>query len=263
MRSLGGEVPNWGYAESVLVDGDRVVCTPGGSDGSIVALNKETGEVIWQSGGLTDSAHYSSVIAAEVHGERQYIQLFEKRLAGVSAADGSLRWQVDWPGRTAVIPTPVFHENHVYVTSGYDVGCMLVRIDPGNEVSQVYRNNIMENHHGGVVLLEGHIYGYSDSEGWTCQNFMTGAKVWSERGGLGKGPLTYADGRLYCLEENSGTMVLAGASTSGWEEHGRFKLEAQSDRRSPRGKIWTHPVISGGRLYLRDQEMISCYVLKP
>jgi outer membrane protein assembly factor BamB len=157
MKELGGSTPNWGYTESVLVDGDKVLCTPGGSKGAVAALEKMTGKTIWQSGEFTDDAQYASIIAVDHNGDRQYIQLTMKTLVGVRASDGKVLWKADWPGRTAVIPTPIFHDGHVYVTSGYGVGCMLVKIGPGNQVTKVYDNRVMKNHHGGVLLLDGHI----------------------------------------------------------------------------------------------------------
>jgi len=262
MKEIGGKTPGWGYTESVLVDGNKVICTPGGEKGAIAALDKKNGEPIWQSKDFTDGAQYASIIAADHNGARQYIQLTMKHVVGLAAKDGGVLWTADWPGQTAVIPTPIFHDGHVYVTAGYGVGCKLVKVGANNQVSEVYFNKVMQNHHGGVVLVDGHIYGHSDQGGWTCQNFMTGEKVWAEKNALGKGSVTCADGMLYCLAENNGTAVLAEASPKGWKEHGRFKLEAQSAQRSQRGRIWTHPVVVGGRLYLRDQELLSCYDVK-
>jgi outer membrane protein assembly factor BamB len=120
----------------------------------------------------------------------------------------------------------------------------------------------MKNHHGGVVLVGDYVYGHSDPVGWTCQDFKTGAVVWTERAKLGKGAIAYADGMLYCLDEKNGTVALIEASPKGWAEHGRFTLAPLSTIRSNRGKIWTHPVISNGRLYLRDQDLIHCYAVK-
>ena len=262
MRGFGGKTPGWGYTESVLVDGDKVLCTPGGQKGAIVALNKKSGALLWQSADFTDGAQYSSIIAADHNGSRQYIQLTMQHIVGLSANDGKVLWTSDFPGRTAVIPTPIFHDGHVYVTAGYGVGCKLVKVGPSNQVSDVYFNKVMKNHHGGAILVDGHVYGHSDGSGWVCQNFKTGEEVWAEKSKLGKGAMAYADGRFYCLAENNGTIALIEASSKGWNEHGRFKLEAQSSQRNPQGRIWTHPVISNGRLYLRDQELLSCYDIK-
>jgi len=167
-----------------------------------------------------------------------------------------------FPGRVAVVPTPIVHADCVYVTAGYNAGCKLVKFSPNNQVSDVYENKEMINHHGGVVLAGDYLYGYSDRGGWLCQEFKTGKQIWSEKNALGKGAVSCADGMLYCLEENSGTVVLVEASAAGWKEHGRFKLEPQTTIRDPEGRIWTHPVIANGKLYLRDQDLIFCYDVK-
>jgi len=255
---LGGKVPGWGYTESVLVDQGKVICTPGEGKGTLAALDAKTGKVIWRSKDFTVGAHYSSPIVVTHNGVRQYVQLTEKVLAGVAADDGRLLWKTDWPGRTAVIPTPVERDGYVYVTSGYGAGCKLVKLGDGMEPEEVYANREMKNHHGGVILLDENIYGHSDGVDWLCQNFLTGEVVWTSDK-LGKGAIGYADGHFYCLEERSGTVVLIEASPDAWNEKGRFKLDPQSQIRERSGKVWTHPVISNGRLYLRDQEYIYCF----
>ncbi len=260
MTSLGGRKPNWGYTESVLVDGELVLCTPGGAKGTVAALDKKTGQVRWQSKEFTDAAHYSSIVPARINDTAQYVQRTEKTIAGLAAADGKLLWETSFPGRTAVIPTPLVRGNEIYVTAGYGAGCKMVRIEADNKVTTVYENKVMKNHHGGVVLVGEHIYGHAD-HAWVSQNFKTGAEAWNHRG-LGKGAVGSADGMLYCLEETSGTVALVEASPQAWKEHGRFKLDPQSKIRSARGKIWTHPVISNGKLYLRDQDLIYCFDVK-
>src|SRR5262245_10694271 len=148
MTDLGGRVPHWGYTESVLVDGDKVLCTPGGSKGALAALEKKTGKLLWQSDEFAEPAHYSSMIVAVVDGARQYIQLTESAVAGIAATDGKLLWKSVFPGRTAVVPTPIYKDSHVYVTASYGAGCKLVKIGPGNQVTDVYENKVMKNHHG-------------------------------------------------------------------------------------------------------------------
>ena len=258
---FGGKAPYWGFSESVLVDKDKVVLTPGGGKGAIVALNKETGKLIWQSKEIKDGAQYSSIIPIKHNGSDQYVQLFMKSLVGVSASDGKLLWKTDWNGRTAVIPTPIYKDGKIYISSGYNVGCKLIDLSPDNKVSEVYNNDTIINHHGGVILIGDHLYGHSDRGGWKCQNFATGEEVWRSKD-LGKGAIHYADGMLYCLGESDGTVTLVKADTKGWKETGRFKLSPQTKLRKPSGKIWTHPVVIGGNLYLRDQEIIYCYRVK-
>ena len=261
MQELGGNVPFWGYTESVLVDGGQVVCSPGGSQGAVAALDKLTGKTLWQSKDFTDNIHYSSLIAADHNGQRQYIKLTEKYVAGVAVKDGKLLWRSNWPGRVAVIPTPIFKDGFVYVTAGYGVGCKLIKLGAGDQTSDVYENKVMKNHHGGVILVGEHLYGHSDGSAWVCQNFKTGEEIWAAKN-LGKGAIGYADGMFYCLDERSGVVALIEASTKGWNEHGRLKLDPQTTIRSRQGAIWTHPVIVNGKLYLRDQDLIYCYDVK-
>jgi outer membrane protein assembly factor BamB len=262
MKELGGKTPGWGYTESVLIDGDRVVCTPGGDQGAIAALDKKSGKILWQSKDFTDPAQYASIVPAEIQKQPQYVQLTMQSIVGISPKDGTVLWRQAFPGKTAVIPTPIVRGNFVYVAAGYGVGCMQIEIGEGNQPRVVYENKVMKNHHGGVILVGDHLYGYSDGPGWVCQDWKTGEQVWAEKKALGKGAVAYADGMLYCLAENDGSLVLAEASPEGWSEKSRFKLDPQTTIRNPQGRIWTHPVVSNGRLYLRDQDLIHCYAVK-
>ncbi|HET6410388.1 MAG TPA: PQQ-binding-like beta-propeller repeat protein [Chthoniobacteraceae bacterium] len=260
MKDYGGEVPSWGYTESPLVDGGNVVVTPGGDSGAVLALNKTTGETVWQSKEFTDKAQYASLVPANINGVPQYVQLTMQSVAGIGAKDGKMLWRTDFPGRTAVIPTPIVKGNQVFVTAGYGIGCKSFTVGADNSVTELYRNGNMENHHGGVILIGDYVYGHSKS-GWTCLDFKTGEIKWQEKK-LGKGAVGYADGMLYLLDEKSGECVLIEASPEGWKENGRFKLDPQTSIRSSQGAIWTHPVISNGRLYLRDQDLIHAYAVK-
>ncbi|OYW22309.1 MAG: polyvinylalcohol dehydrogenase [Planctomycetales bacterium 12-60-4] len=262
MSDFGGKKPNWGYCESVFVDDEKVVCTPGGNQGAVLALNRRTGETLWQSKDFTDGAQYASIVPIVFAGKPQLIQLTQKTLVGLDPADGSVLWKTDWPGQTAVIPTPIYKDGYVFITSGYGVGCKLVKLVEGGDPTEVYFNKNMKNHHGGVILVGDHLYGNSDGVGWICQDFLTGEIVWNERGALGKGCLTCADGKFYMVDERDGTVALVDVSTEGWKEHGRFVLSPQTEQRSPSGRIWTHPVVADGKLYLRDQELLLCYDVK-
>lgn len=257
-KDFGGTAPGWGYAEAPLVDGNKVVVTPGGSQGAIVALDKASGAELWRTKDFTDAAHYSSLVPAEIDGVRQYIQLTARSVVGIQASDGKLLWRAARRGDVAVIPTPIYHDGYVYVTSGYGAGDNLFQItSSGGKFSakEVYSNKVMVNHHGGAILVGDYVYGYSDGKGWTCQDFKTGQAKWQTKEKLGKGCVSYADGRLYLRQEDGpGTVVLIEASPAGYKEHGRFNPPSRSDKNS-----WTHPVISGGKLYLRDQDVLLCY----
>jgi len=257
IADLGGKLQDWGYTESPLVDGQQVICTPGGDKGTMAALDKMTGKLIWQSSGITENAQYSSPIIVEHGGQRQYVQLVSKKVFGVKPDTGDVLWQGNFPGRIAVIPTPIYADGHVFVTAGYGVGCRMFKLG-GAEPEIVYEHNNLGNHHGGVVLVNGKLYGHSEKGGWTCLDFLTGETVWQDRS-FGKGGCAYVAGHLVCVDENNGNVALVAASPEGWKEKGRFKLEPQTTQRKPQGRIWVHPVILDGKLYLRDQELIHCY----
>ena len=261
MQDFGGEIPKWGYSESPLVEGNRLIVTPGGKQGAVIALDKLTGKLIWQSKAFTDFPHYASAIAVDHNGQRQIIQLFMSRLIGVNAENGDLLWDTHWDGKVAVIPTPIYKDGKVFITSGYGIGCKLVEIGD-NKPKDVYQNKIMKNHHGGVILLGDHLYGHSDGAGWLCMDFATGKEIWRVKDKLGKGAIGYADGRFYCLDEKTGEVALLEASSDGYKEHGRFTLDPQTKLRKPKGRIWMHPVIVNGKLYLRDQELLFCFDVK-
>jgi outer membrane protein assembly factor BamB len=259
VADLGGKIPTWGYAESPLIYKDKVICTPGGEKGAIAALDKKTGKVLWQTADIKSDAHYSSTVLRDCKDGMEIVQLLPDQAVGVEAETGKPLWTTPWPKPTAAIPTPIVHDNLVYLTSGYGVGCKLVEIAPDHSVRVRYENKEMKNKHGGVILLDGKLYGHSDGVGWICQDLESGERVWREREKLEMGSVTYADGCLYCLGEDTGDVVLVEASPEGWKERSRFTLKPQTDQRKPSGKIWTHPVVNDGKLYLRDQNLLFCF----
>jgi outer membrane protein assembly factor BamB len=259
LKDFGGQLPQWGFAESPLIDGDKVVITPGGSAGSVVALNQKTGVLIWRSKEFTDAPHYSSLIVAEIGGVRQYIQLTAESVAGIAAADGKLLWRVPRKGKTAVIPTPIYSDGYVYVTSAYGIGCNLFKVTAAGgkfTAEEVYANKVLGNKHGGGIKVGDFVYGHADDKGWTCQDFKTGAAKW-QSSTPGKGSIVYADGRFYLRAEDKGTVVLIGATPNGFKEHGRFEQPGRSSK-----KAWPYPVIAAGKLYLRDMDALFCYDVK-
>jgi outer membrane protein assembly factor BamB len=270
VKDLGGGVPGWGYCESVLIDGDQLVCTPGGKNGTMAALNKKDGKVLWQSKDIDDGAQYSSIGVTNGGGVRHYVQMTGKHVFGVDPKDGAVLWKYDRNGPVAAIPTPVSHDNFVFATSGYNAGCHMISLSPNGDgklkVKEEYTSKDMDNHHGGVVLIGEHIYGYSDSKGWICLELKTGKVIWPEKErikNLGKGCVTFADGHLYCFDEGKGTVALVEATPQQpWKEVGRFTIPKETSKPRKSGHIWTHPVVANGRLYLRDQDLIFCYDVK-
>lgn len=261
-KDFGGKMMSgWGYSESLLVDGEKLLCTPGGKQGTVVALNKRTGAPIWSSKEFTDSASYASLIVVNLRGTRQIIVLTDANVAGIAADTGALLWKGERRGQTAVVPTPVFKDDSVFVSSGYGVGCNLFKVTgAGRQFSaeQVYANKNMVNHHGGVISLGNHLYGYSDGKGWVCMDLKTGEITWSERQKLGKGTLSYADGHFYLRAESGpGTIVLIEATPTGFVEKGRFDQPDRSGKNS-----WPHLVISNGGLFVRDQDVLLCYDIR-
>lgn len=257
-KDFGGAIQNWGFCESPLIDGGRVVVTPGG-DQFMVALDKATGEPLWTSSGVNDAAQYASIVIAEVDGVKMYVTMTKGGLVGVSAADGRFLWRYEGTKNgTAVIPTPVIRDRYIYSTSGYGAGCGLVELSVQGEdvvAKEIYSNKTMKNHHGGVLLHDGKIFGYSDGPGWICQDLMTGELVWRSKK-MGKGSVIYFDNHLVCYSENEGDVALVEATGEEWVEKGRFSLPRQSQANRKSGKIWAYPAISNGRLYLRDQELL-------
>jgi outer membrane protein assembly factor BamB len=256
---FGGQPGNWAYAESPLIDGDALVCTPGGSDATLVSLNKKNGEVIWKSsipGG--DQAAYASVIVVETAGVRQYVQFLQKGLVGVDAKTGKFLWRYDQTaqGSPANIPTPVARDGYVYTATRSGGGLVQLKGDQGNiSAEQVYFASKIPNSIGGAVLVGGYLYGTA-GQTLLCVEFTTGELKWEERSAA-PGSICHADGRLYLHAEN-GDLALVEATPEGYREKGRFTPPDQPER--PRGaKAWTYPVIADGRLFVRDLGTLRCY----
>jgi hypothetical protein len=257
LKEFGGSNPRWLISESPLVDGDRLIVTPGGQGASIVSLEKMTGKTVWTTKELSDGAGYSSCLAVDIGGVRTIIGFTARAGVGVRASDGKLMWRYEpVSNRTANITTPIVHNNKVFYTSAYDTGCALLELKPqGGEVKaeEVYFSRDMMNHHGGVVLIDGYLYGFNNAI-LSCMEFATGKTVWRDRS-VGKGTLTYADGSLYLLSENN-VVGLAEATPTGYKEKGRFQI---ADQGYP---SWAHPVVCAGRLYIRNQGVLTCYDVK-
>ncbi len=264
VNPIGGGPKNlgWGFTWSPLVDGDKLICIPGGPKGTVAALDKRSGDVLWRSTEVAHQAAYTSPMLAEFDGVRQYVVVTNQGVCGVSANEGRLLWKFDRRYGTEVVNSPIIRGSLVFATVGAGNGCDLVRVTRNGDrfgAESVYANKNMANHHGNVVLVNGHPYGASDGKGWVCQSFESGEIAWFERSKLRAGSVTYADGRLYTYSESDGSVTLIEANASSLSVAGTFKIPQQSKLRKPQGKIWTPPVVSGGRLFLRDQEFLFCY----
>lgn len=261
LTNLGGTVPGWGYSESPLVDGSRVMVTPGGEKGAVVAIDIKTGQPVWQSKAFIDEAQYTSLMLLEKSGVRQYISGNRERVAGLAADDGRLLWQQKFRSGVVVSQSPVVSGDQIYMVAAGGTGCKAVKLTAPDTAEVVYANKVMKNLPGGVVLFDGHLYGYSDSIGWVCQDWLNGDEVWSSKA-LEKGCITIAGDQMICLTEDKGVVALAEASPKGWKEISRFVLAPQSERRALKAQVWTPPVIAHGRLYLRDQENLWCFEIR-
>ncbi|MEQ2010413.1 MAG: PQQ-binding-like beta-propeller repeat protein [Limisphaerales bacterium] len=263
VSDFGGAAPSWGFSESPLVDGERVLVTPGGQGGAIVALNKKTGDTVWATKDFKDRAEYSCLVAAEIGGVKQYVQLTGQNVAGIAPDSGKVLWTAVRQGKTATIPTPIVSGDLVYVTSGYGIGCNLFKVSKdsgGFKAEQVYANTQMVNHHGGVIQIGGFVYGSSDvgkEKPFTCMDLKTGEVKWTEAS-VAKGSLTSVDGLLiHRAEGNRGTVTLFEPIPAGFKQHGRFDQPDRSGK-----PAWAHPVVANGKLYLRDMDVLLAYDVK-
>jgi outer membrane protein assembly factor BamB len=257
LETFGGTNITWALAESLLIDGDRVICSPGGPQTAVVALDKRTGRTVWKSPSAEgDRAGYASPVLAVHQGLRMILTMTSRATIGVHADSGDLLWRFEhvtpWDEN---IFSPIFHDGQVFISTGHRVGSVMLKVAVQGQkaaVEEVWRSKDLDNHHGGVVLLDGYLYGSLWTPGWACLEWKTGRTMYSERG-VGKGSLTYADGMLYTLSEN-GQMGLVPATPQGHTVVSRFQLPAGGE-----GPVWAHPVVCGGRLYVRHGDCLYVY----
>lgn len=257
----GKKADGWGYSESVLIDGDNLICTPGGPANTMVALNRFTGDLVWSTSRENDrGAGHASIVITEVGGSRVYVQSTGSGPMAVRASDGQLLWTYDIERTTAVIPTPIVRDDLVFFVAGYKRGGALLKQVVGSDgqisVEELYPlETKLANKHGGVVLVGDFLYGDSDDKGIPyCANLMTGELQWQGRGsGRQSASMVAADGHLYVRYAN-GMMTLVQANPQKFEEISSFRVPGSGNRPS-----WSHPVILGGKLYLREGDKLLCY----
>jgi outer membrane protein assembly factor BamB len=260
----GSKADGWGYSESVLVDGDKVVCTPGGPQNTMVALNKKTGDLLWSTPRPEDrGAGHASIVPSEIGGTRVYVQTTGSGAMGVRAKDGKLLWTYDIDKTTAVAPSPIIRGDLAFFTAGYGRGGALLKQIPGAggevTVEEIYPlKKELANKHGGVVLVGDYLYGDSDDRGNPfCAEFMTGKVTWHGRGsGRNSASMAAADGHLY-VRYADGMMTLVEANPEAFKEVGAFEIPESGERPS-----WSHPVILDGKLFLREGDKLLCYDLR-
>lgn len=252
----------WGLAESLLIDGDRVICSPGGPKATLVALDKLTGQVVWTTPSIGELAGYSSPVLAGHGGLRLVVAMTSRSVIGVDAGTGRLLWRfahVTYADENII--RPIVHGGVVFVSTLFDAGSVKLKINvTGDEIAveEAWRSHDLDNQHGGVILLDGHLYGASRSKNdakWICLDWKTGRMSYAERG-VGKGSLTYADGMFYILNEK-GVVALVRAVPDRHEVVSSFQLPPGGQ-----GPTWAHPVVCGGRLYLRHGDRLFAYDVK-
>ena len=271
VEKFKGERNHWGMAESVIVDGDKVICTPGGKDASLVALNKNTGDLIWRTEDLSSPSCYSSGIIVERGNLRLVVALTVDYLVGVDIETGQVLWKYfcdDYMnpdlrsfGRDSMPVTPFYYNGSIYVTSGYDMGSARFDISPdGKSIKRAWYDYTLDCHHGGVVVVDGYIYGsnwLSNTRGnWVCLDFNTGKVMYETEWQTNKGSISYADGMLYCYDEKKGTVALVKPNPSSFDIISTFEVKLGEDQH------WAYPVIYGGTLYIRHGQVLMAYDVK-
>jgi outer membrane protein assembly factor BamB len=262
-----GTYGNWGIAESLLIDGDKLYFSPGGPETMTIAINKTNGNVIWKSASLNDKPGYVSPILVEYAAIKMIINVSLEHVFAVDASNGEILWKVAIPKPAdskwdlIMCVTPLYHNGMVYVTGGYNIGGMMVKIgDDGKSANVVWTDSVLDVHHGGVVLVDGYIYGsnwLNNSNGnWCCIDWSTGKKMWEEKWNC-KGSVISAEGMLYIYDEKKGNAGLLKVNPEKFDLVSSFQVTQGTT-----GPFWAHPVIHNGVLYLRHSNALMAYDIK-
>jgi outer membrane protein assembly factor BamB len=258
LKEFGANNITWGLAESVLVQGDHVICRPGSTDACLVALDRRTGRTVWTSKGLSDPASHSSSIGFTFAGIRHIVSLTQHGVVAVNAEDGELFWRYKLPWSNQVIPTPIQHAGHVFITTGDFGGCLKLAREGDRIVAVELRENTeFKSYMSGAVLVDGHLYGFHGvhTGHWCCVDFHTGKTTWAAKG-IPKGGLTYADRMLYCVDER-GTVSLVKATPETFALVSQFQIPKGGS-----GPTWAPPVVCGGRLYIRHADFLYAFDIR-
>jgi len=269
-----GTYGQWGIAESLIIDGQKLYFTPGGPETNTIALDKTTGNLIWKSKSLNDGPAYVSPIIIDYAGRKIIINVSLHYIYAVDASDGTILWNINhmdaidsktsvavWPDAPFIkCVTPVYHDGKIYVTGGYDHGSILLSLnEDGTNASVTWTDSVLDVHHGGVVLVDGYIYGsnwLSNSNGnWCCLEWNTGKKMYEEQWKC-KGSIISAEGMLYVYDEKTGFVGLVKATPEKFDLISSFKVKQGS------GPYWSHPVINNGILFIRHAEYLAAYSIR-
>ena len=260
-KAYGAVNIRWGMAESPLICDDKVICTPGGTKAGLVALDKLTGKEVWATNVGPDKSAYCSPIRIKDAARDLIATMMEDHVVGLDTADGKLLWKTPYAGPWRAHPNcPIHHNGRIYVTSGYDAGGLMLKLsDDGKSVTRLWTEKTLDTHHGGVLLIDGKLYGSSwidNSKGaWLCVDWQTG-KVLSNTDWRNKGSAIFADGMIYCFTEKTGTLALVKPDPTGWKPVSSFDVTQGS------GKFWSHPAIANGILYIRHGEALMAYDIR-
>jgi len=250
----------WALAENVIVDSDKVLCMPGGPKGRVVALDKRTGKTIWANTDIEDYAAYCSGIVVTHGGVRQLITMTQRSVVGVNVENGTLVWSAPYVPRSPQNAlTPVFRDGYVFVASGHSSDGTLMKIDQASRTaSVVWQRSDLDDCHSGALLVDGRLYGTScrlGGQSFYCVDYLTGKTV-KMYDTMGKVGITCADGMIYALNHR-GTMSLLEINDEGFDVVSRFEL-----KRRPTNTYLAHPVVCGGRLYIRGGEDLCVYDIR-
>jgi outer membrane protein assembly factor BamB len=258
LRKFSGKNLRWGIAESVLIEGEKVICTPGGPGASVVALNKLNGQTIWTSKGLGEASGYCSPVAINVGSKRVVLTLLKQSVAGIDINNGKVLWTHPHKVRYDInAVTPAYANGLIYVSNGYSQGGHMFELAPdGTSIKKKWSEKSLDVHHGGVVLVDGAIHGASNRGKWTCLDPATGRVKFSSDKLVGKGSVIYVEGLMYGYGEKGGDVGLIKINPDGYEMVSSFKITKGS------AEHWAHPAISDGRLYIRHGDVLMCYDIK-
>jgi len=252
VKDFRGRLPKWQMAVSPFIDGNKLIVVPGGPNACVAALDRKTGKTIWKGGG-SDVAGYATPVKATIGGKKQYVVFTARHVIGVDATSGRLLWKHPWKTNYDVnAATPIVHNDHVFITSGYRHGCALLKVS-GRRATPVWQNKTIQSHFNSPLLFDGHIYGSTDPNRLACIELKTGDTKWSHRG-VGKGGIIGVDGALITLDGSSGTVTLVEMTPKGYKALGSIRPLG--------GQSWTAPIVAEGKLIIRNKQAIACIDLK-